>query len=58
MTVNTDTRQVWVRGKEVRLTPKEFDILELLSRNKGIVMSVEKIYEAVWKEDFLSRTIR
>lgn len=57
MTVNTDTRQVWVRGKEVRLTPKEFDILELLSRNKGIVMSVEKIYEAVWKEDFLSRTI-
>ncbi|MGY8614708.1 response regulator transcription factor [Bacillus velezensis] len=52
LTVNTDTRQVWVRGKEVRLTPKEFDILELLSRNKGIVMSVEKIYEAVWKEDF------
>ncbi|MBD0408705.1 DNA-binding response regulator [Bacillus siamensis] len=52
LTVNTDTRQVWVRGEEVRLTPKEFDILELLSRNKGIVMSVEKIYEAVWKEDF------
>jgi DNA-binding response OmpR family regulator len=52
LTVNTDTRQVWVRGKEVRLTPKEFDILELLARNKGIVLSVEKIYEAVWKEDF------
>ncbi|QQZ08478.1 response regulator transcription factor [Heyndrickxia vini] len=52
LTVNTDTRQVWVRGKEVRLTPKEFDILELLSRNKGIVLSVEKIYETVWKEDF------
>jgi DNA-binding response OmpR family regulator len=52
LTVNSDTRQVWVRGKEVRLTPKEFDILELLARNKGIVLSVEKIYEAVWKEDF------
>jgi len=52
LTINTDTRQVWVRGKEVRLTPKEFDILELLSRNKGIVLSVEKIYETVWKEDF------
>ena len=50
--INTDTRQVWVQGKEVRLTPKEFDILELLARNKGIVLSVEKIYEAVWKEDF------
>lgn len=52
LTVNADTRQVWVRGKEVRLTPKEFDILELLVRNKGIVMNVGKIYEAVWKEDF------
>lgn len=54
--VNTDTRQVWVRGQEVRLTPKEFDILELLCMNKGMVLSVEKIYEAVWKEDFLNRT--
>lgn len=50
--INTDTRQVWVRKKEVRLTPKEFDILELLARNKGIVLSVSRIYEAVWKEDF------
>lgn len=50
--INTDTRQVWVQRKEVRLTPKEFDILELLARNKGIVLSVEKIYETVWREDF------
>ncbi|MFJ7953638.1 response regulator transcription factor [Lysinibacillus sp. NPDC096418] len=52
LTINTDTRQVWVQGKEIRLTPKEFDILELLARNKGIVLSIEKIYEAVWKDDF------
>ncbi|MFC8055070.1 response regulator transcription factor [Bacillus cereus] len=52
LTVNTDTRQVWIRDTEVRLTPKEFDILELLARNKGIVLSVAKIYEAVWKEVF------
>ncbi|WP_416728788.1 response regulator transcription factor [Fictibacillus sp. JL2B1089] len=50
--INTETRQVWVRGKDVRLTPKEFSILELLARNKGIVMSIEKIYEAVWQEEF------
>ncbi|MFO1444500.1 response regulator transcription factor [Bacillus sp. Bva_UNVM-123] len=50
--INVDTRQVYVQKKEVRLTPKEFDILELLARNKGIVLSVQKIYEAVWKEDF------
>ncbi|MFJ7406229.1 MULTISPECIES: response regulator transcription factor [unclassified Lysinibacillus] len=52
MKMNTDTRQVWVQSKEIRLTPKEFDILELLARNKGIVLSVAKIYEAVWKNDF------
>ena len=52
LTINTDTRQVWVGEKEVRLTPKEFDILELLARNKGIVLSIRKIYEKVWKEEF------
>lgn len=51
--INADTRQVYVHNQEVRLTPKEFDILELLARNKGMVLSVQKIYEAVWKEDFL-----
>jgi len=51
--VNTETRQVWIRKNEKRLTPKEFEILELLVRNKGIVLSVSKIYEAIWKEDFL-----
>lgn len=50
--INTDTRQVFVQGKETRLTPKEFDILELLAYNKGIVLSIQKIYEAVWKEDY------
>ena len=52
LTINTDTRQVWIQKKEIRLTPKEFDILELLARNKGIVLSVAKIYEAIWKNDF------
>ncbi|WP_033826590.1 response regulator transcription factor [Bacillus andreraoultii] len=52
LSINTDTRQVQVADKDIRLTPKEFDILELLARNKGVVMSVSNIYEAVWKEDF------
>ncbi|MED1204498.1 response regulator transcription factor [Heyndrickxia acidicola] len=52
--INTDTRQTWVNDKEIRLTPKEFDILELLARNKGFVLSIRKIYEAVWKEEFLN----
>ena len=40
------------RKKSGASTPKEFDILELLARNKGIVLSIRKIYEEVWKEEF------
>lgn len=54
LALNVETRQVFVEEKEVRLTPKEFDILELLLRNKGIVMSIEKIYELVWNETYLN----
>ncbi|UTE78533.1 response regulator transcription factor [Rossellomorea sp. KS-H15a] len=53
LTIDTGNRQVFVGGKEVRLTPKEFAILELLARNRGQVLSVGQIYEAVWKEVFL-----
>ncbi|CAH0217570.1 response regulator transcription factor [Priestia megaterium] len=49
--INRSTRLIFVRGQEIRLTPKEFDILELLVRHKGTVMSMGKIYEAVWQED-------
>lgn len=52
LTINTDTREVFVGNKDIRLTPKEFDILELLASNKGMVFSISKIYEKVWGEDF------
>lgn len=52
LTINTDTRQVLVGDRDVRLTPKEFDILQLLASNKGIVFSIQRIYESVWGEEF------
>lgn len=51
LTINTDTRQVFVDDNDIRLTPKEFDILELLASNKGMVFSISKIYERVWGEN-------
>ena len=48
--INTATKQVFVDGKEVRLTPTEFKILSLLMRNKGRVFSISDIYENVWDE--------
>lgn len=51
--INIATHEVKIDGIEVKLTPREFDILELLARNRGMVFSIEKIYEKVWKEEFL-----
>lgn len=50
MLINVSTHELTVGGQEIKLTPREFSILELLSRNRGIVFSAEKIYEKVWKE--------
>ena len=52
LVINENTHKVTVDDKEVKLTPREFDILLLLCKNKGVVFNIEKIYEAVWKEDY------
>jgi DNA-binding response OmpR family regulator len=39
-----------VDGEAVKLTAKEYGIIELLMENAGIVFSAEKIYESVWQE--------
>ena len=50
MKINISTHKVIVEGEEVKLTPREFSILELLARNPGMVFSAEQIYEKVWNE--------
>ena len=49
--VNTEQKTVKVDGENVRLTPVEYKILELLVRNRGRVFSAEDIYANVWNED-------
>ncbi|WP_424924263.1 response regulator transcription factor [Bacillus cytotoxicus] len=48
--INVSTHEVVVADREVKLTPREFSILELLVRNSGMVFSTEQIYEKVWNE--------
>ncbi|WP_425453932.1 response regulator transcription factor [Paenibacillus flagellatus] len=52
LVINTATHKVIVDQVEVRLTPREFAILHVLARNRGMVLSMEQIYEAVWNERF------
>ena len=49
--MNTSTKEVKVDGNQVKVTPIEYRILELLLRNKGRVFSIDEIYEKVWKEE-------
>lgn len=49
--INDDTKQVTIDGKEVKLTPTEYNILKFLTKNKGIVYSIEQIYQNVWEDE-------
>ncbi len=51
LVVNTEKKTVKVDGEDVRLTPIEYKILELLVRNRGRVFSAEDIYFNVWNEE-------
>ncbi|MBD5158243.1 MAG: response regulator transcription factor [Butyrivibrio sp.] len=57
--VDAEKRTVMYDGAEAELTPKEFDLLVLLIRNRGITLFREKIYEEVWGMEFSaeSRTL-
>ena len=48
--IDLSAKQLIKDGEEVRLTPTEYKILELLMTNAGTVFSSEKIYERVWNE--------
>lgn len=48
--INTESKTVRVDGEEVRLTPIEYRILELLAGHRGRVFSADEIYRSVWNE--------
>lgn len=53
LTVYGRNRKVVRDGEEISLTPKEFDILYFLVRNRGEVFTKEQIYQAVWENDYM-----
>lgn len=54
--LDVDRRQVTVRGETIELTKREFDLLQFLLENKGIVLSRETLLENVWGFDFEGET--
>jgi two-component system response regulator VicR len=53
--LNLDVKRhrVVVRGEVVELTPKEFQILQLLANHPGEVFTREQIIEEVWGDEFV-----
>ena len=51
--VNCHSRTVTLAGQAVRLTAKEFDLLQLFVTNRGKVFSRENLLETIWKYDYL-----
>ena len=52
MRLDLDGRRAYINDKEINLTAKEFEVLELLMKNPNIVYSREKLLNTVWGSDY------
>lgn len=50
--INTASHKVYISGKEVSLTSKEYELLVFLASNPNIVFSKEHLLESIWGKDF------
>ena len=51
LVIRDDLKEVTVDGEKVKLTPIEYNILLLLVKNQGKVLSINQIYENIWNEE-------
>ncbi|MFC1409019.1 response regulator transcription factor [Streptacidiphilus sp. N1-12] len=56
LTVDPATREVVYGGQSVELTRREFELLEALTRNAGLVLTRDQLLDRVWGYDFEVRT--
>lgn len=52
MKMDRESRRVFIQDKEVNLTTKEFEVLELLIMNPGKVYSRDNLLNIIWGEDY------
>jgi DNA-binding response OmpR family regulator len=56
MTVDTSMRRATLDGSEIALTRREFDLLALLVRNAGTVVTRERVMDEVWDTNWFGST--
>lgn len=52
LTLNTSTREVYFKNELIKLSKREYDLLEIFLRNPGIVFTRERLIEKVWDTSF------
>ena len=52
LTIDEAARRAWRGEREMELTKTEFDLLQLLAHNAGVVLSHSTIYDRIWGYDF------
>ena len=50
--INLGTRKAFLNGENLHLTPKQFDVFQLLVEHIGEIVTKEELFENVWKTDF------
>lgn len=54
--INKAAHKVYVTGKEIQLTTKEYELLVFLAANPNIVFTKEQIFDNIWGEDYYGET--
>jgi len=54
--IRTDSHKVFVNGKEVILTTKEYELLLFLASNPNIVFTKDKLFDNIWGEEYFGDT--
>jgi len=56
MEINTAAHKIFVNGKEVQMTTKEYELLIFLASNPNIVFSKEQLFDSIWGDEYYGDT--
>lgn len=54
--INTGAHKVFINGKEIQLTTKEYELLFFLASNPNIVFSKEQLFDSIWSDEYYGDT--
>ena len=53
LTIDYEGRKIYLDGKALKVTAKEFDLMEYFIKHKGMILSRDKILDSVWGYDYI-----